>query len=110
MGGKVKYNCPHMGQGCTKRLMNHREVCMHLATQHQQLKVLLSSDHRPGLKAAGVIFYPGQTVQETTKVKQEQAEHEPEDNEEDVDDPTPSPVKPKTPIVAKSKPVAKTNP
>jgi len=96
--GKVyKYTCPH--DGCTKRKMGYKEMCVHLATAHQQLKQLMMADSRPGIKEIANRLYPLEPFP-LVKVKQEKnistvpAVHSirqnialDNDNSEDVDDP-----------------------
>jgi len=87
-GSTVKYTCPH--KGCTKRKMGYKEICVHLATAHQQLKELMMTDNRIGIKAAMDKLFPP-VVASPVKVKKEvgsSAPMEAEDNSEDVDDPT----------------------
>jgi len=95
--GKVfKYTCPH--DGCTKRKMGYKEICIHLATAHQQLRQLMMEDKRPGMKEVVNKLYPPEPSFSSVKVKQEKgvlpsvgSSLELEvDNSEDVDDPTES--------------------
>merc|ERR1719318_2201681 len=95
--GKVyKYTCPH--DGCTKRKMGYKEMCVHLATAHQQLRQLMKADKRPGMKEVLNRLYPEEPTFTTVKVKQEKGVtstvpvvttvRQELDNSEDVDDPT----------------------
>jgi len=95
--GKIfKYTCPY--EGCTKRKMGYKEICVHLSTAHQILKQLMMKDKRPGMKEAAEKFYPPvEPLSPLLKVKQEKVSSdsvplapqrtEVYDNSEDVDDP-----------------------
>eukprot|EP00092_Neocalanus_flemingeri_P030842 GFUD01033496.1.p1 GENE.GFUD01033496.1~~GFUD01033496.1.p1 ORF type:complete len:578 (-),score=151.16 GFUD01033496.1:164-1897(-) len=111
--GRVhKYTCPH--EGCTRRKMGYKEMCVHLATAHQQLRQLMMDDTRPGIKEVLNRLYP-QEMFSAVKVKQEKgvpvplAPSAPEvDNSEDVDDPTDAKVE--APKVFKVAPMFKAAP
>eukprot|EP00092_Neocalanus_flemingeri_P016646 GFUD01018009.1.p1 GENE.GFUD01018009.1~~GFUD01018009.1.p1 ORF type:complete len:580 (-),score=159.68 GFUD01018009.1:202-1941(-) len=111
--GRVhKYTCPH--EGCTRRKMGYKEMCVHLATAHQQLRQLMMEDTRPGIKEVLARLYP-QEIFSAVKVKQEKgapvpyAQSAPEvDNSEDVDDPTEAKVE--APKVLKVAPMFKAAP
>jgi len=92
--GKVfKYTCPY--NGCTKRKMGYKEICVHLATAHQHLRRLLMEDKRPGMKEVLDKLYPPEepNIPIAVKVKQEKgvissiSKRVEMDNSEDVDDP-----------------------
>jgi len=51
-----KYQCPH--NGCTKRMMGYKELCVHLGTAHQQLKDFLKDDIREGMLDVMNELYP----------------------------------------------------
>jgi len=95
-GRVYKYTCPH--EGCTKRKMGYKEMCVHLATAHQQLRQLMKEDKRPGMKEVLNRLYPEEPTFSTVKVKQEKGVtstlpvvttvRQELDNSEDVDDPT----------------------
>merc|ERR1719154_582001 len=102
IGRVFKYTCPH--NGCTKRKMGYKEICVHLATAHQQLRELMASDNRPGIKQVLDRLYPQVEVFPAVRVKQEKGVEQEKgvdisiniprreaidtDNSEDVDDPT----------------------
>ena len=72
--GKIyKYTCPH--DGCTKRKMGYKEICVHLSTAHQILRQLMMDDKRPGMREAGEKLYPPvQPLSPLMKVKEEKRE------------------------------------
>jgi len=69
--GKVhKYTCRY--DGCTKRRMGYKELCVHLSTAHQILRTLMSKDKRPEMKEAlDTLFPPEDLLIPAVKVKQE---------------------------------------
>jgi len=92
-----KYICPY--DGCTKRKMGYKEMCIHLATAHLQLKHYMKIDKRAGVKDVLEVLFPKEKnkakEQAPVKVKEPQykivrvapiIEHENE-NSENVDDP-----------------------
>jgi len=92
-GKKYKYTCEY--RDCTtKRKMGHKEMCVHLATHHQQLKKMMESDSSPEIKQLLSVLYPSE-VKSPAKVKKEKyAEKtllEENDNSEEEDDPTAKP-------------------
>ena len=60
VGRVFKYTCPH--EGCTRRKMGYKEICVHLATAHQQLRQLMIADTRPGMKEVLDRLYPQEAV------------------------------------------------
>jgi len=92
MGRIHKYQCPH--NGCTKRRMGYKELCMHLGTAHQQLKDFLKDDIREGMvdvmnklyPPTSEPLYPGAIKKEKDVIQPKSVETE-LDNSEDVDDP-----------------------
>jgi len=93
-GKVVKYACSF--DGCTKRKMGYKEICVHLATAHQKLKNLMAADTRPGMKEVFHKLFPAEPFTTETQVKLEKDVVTPSvgssgfelDNSEDVDDPS----------------------
>jgi len=99
MGKVYKYSC-HF-QPCTKRKQGYKELVLHLATQHQLLKEVMSKDKRPGVAAVFAALYEDeeQVKKVVDAVKQEKNASRgnvgKENLDENVDDPSPAlPVKP----------------
>jgi len=99
MGKVYKYSC-HF-QPCTKRKQGYKELVLHLATQHQLLKEVMSKDKRPGVAAVFAALYEDeeQVKKVVDAVKQEKNATRgnvgKENLDENVDDPPPAlPVKP----------------
>merc|ERR1712002_14854 len=69
--GKIhKYTCRY--DGCTKRRMGYKELCVHLSATHQILRTLMSKDKRPEMKGAmDMLFPPEDLLIPAVKVKQE---------------------------------------
>ena len=94
IGKVIKYTCPH--SGCTKRKMGYKEICIHLATAHQQLKELMMAEKRTDIKSSLYKLYSKEecgSPPTPVQVKQERMDkivassaHQSE-NSEDVDDP-----------------------
>ena len=89
-GKVVKYTCKHAG--CTRRKMGYKEMCVHLATQHQELRQLLRSDDNQDMKKLGFLLYEDEMDENPVKltVKKENVDinlSEESENSEDVDNP-----------------------
>jgi len=74
----LRYSCPY--DGCTKRKMGYKEVCVHMATQHQRLREIMMSDNRPGMKEILNRLYPQDDNSTPVKVKQEPGVKTPSSN------------------------------
>jgi len=107
--GKVcKYTCPY--DGCTRRKMGYKEMCIHLSTAHQILRKFMAEDRRPGMKEALDKLYPPEDhFLPPVQVKQEKgvapsivptrrASNLESDNSEDVDDPSNEPEAASKPV------------
>ena len=91
-GKVVKYTCKHVG--CTRRKMGYKEMCVHLATQHQELRQLLRSDDNQDMKKLGFLLYEDEMDENsvTVTIKKENvditvSEESENGNSEDVDNP-----------------------
>jgi len=96
-GKVVKYTCSY--DGCTKRKMGYKEMCIHLATAHQKLKKFLMEDKRIGMREVlEKLFPPKPEPGGDSSIKLKAEKHSvptPQviselelENSEDVDDPT----------------------
>ena len=87
-GKVVKYSCKHAG--CTRRKMGYKEMCVHLATQHQELRQLLRSDDNQDMKKLGFLLYEDEMDENSVTVKKENVDinlSEESGNSEEIDNP-----------------------
>ena len=106
-GSSIRYSCQYAG--CTKRKMGYKEMCVHLGTQHNLLKHLMSEDSDPEVQKAMLRIYPELTdaqLKVKTEVNEvlsrEPLEHDNSENVDDPDDPpAAAPAKPKASNVLK---------
>ena len=73
-------------------MLNHltlRELVLHLATQHEKLKDVMEADLRPEVQHVFKTIYPA-VVEGDPRVKQERMKSVLEQEDEDVDDPSPA--------------------
>ena len=89
-GKVVKYSCKHAG--CTRRMMGYKEMFVHLATQHQELRQLLRSDDNQDMKKLGFLLYEDEMDEnsKTVTVKKENVDinlSEESGNSEEIDNP-----------------------
>ena len=91
-GKVVKYSCKYVG--CTQRMMGYKQMCVHLATQHQELRQLLRSDDNQDMKKLGFLLYEDEMDENsvTVTIKKENvditvSEESENGNSEDVDNP-----------------------
>ena len=95
-----KYSCRY--DRCTKRRMGYKEMCVHLATQHQMLEGLMV-DGNHEIQRIRKILYPNLNEPEV-KVKVKSEPIQPEADQEDPDDPD-DPSAKVTPAPSKVKPL-----
>ena len=96
-----KYKCKYHRCGA-KRSMGYKEMAMHYATQHQELKNLLSTDNNKKLQIISTLLYGKKEQEDPVAVKDEkiEANENIENEEEDVDDPAAPTPPPKVPADA----------
>ena len=91
-GIKIKYSCPY--DRCTRRKMGYKEICVHLATQHQRLEVLMDNHFleekalAPEIQRIKKIIFPS-LEPEPVKIKSEAVVQPDVEDPDDPDDPAP---------------------